>query len=47
DTTIVVNGMLAPSTLGYGGNGGNGVNGGAGGAGGSLIGAEGLPGLLP
>lgn len=34
DTTIVVNGMLAPSTLGYGGNGGNGVNGGAGGTGG-------------
>ncbi|RET84917.1 hypothetical protein, partial [Mycobacterium tuberculosis] len=53
DTTIVVNGMLAPSTLGYGGNGGNGGTGtsagspGAGGAGGSLIGAEGLPGLLP
>ncbi len=43
DTTIVVNGMLAPSTLGYGGNGGNGVNGGAGGTGGKA-GEFGAPG---
>lgn len=47
DTTIVVNGMLAPSTLGYGGNGGNGVNGGAGGTGGKagVFGAPGQNGL--
>ncbi|CKR05840.1 PE-PGRS family protein [Mycobacterium tuberculosis] len=44
DTTIVVNGMLAPSTLGYGGNG---VNGGAGGTGGKAggFGAPGQNGL--